>query len=181
MKDVAESRMQKALESVGRDFAKIRTGHANPSLLENVSVEYYGNATPISQVAAVTVPDARTLVISPWEGKLLGAIEKAIFASELGLTPTNDGKVIRISLPPLTEERRKELAKICKKYAEEARVAVRNIRRDVNDAYKKKAKDEGIAQDAEKKMYDEIQKITDKYIAKIDEALVAKEKEIMTI
>jgi ribosome recycling factor len=159
----AEDRMKKAMESLSREFAKVRTGQANPAMLDSVMVEYYGTPTPISQVAAISVPDARTLGVSPWEKAMVPVVDKAIRASGLGLNPSTEGSMIRIILPPLTEERRKELAKVCKGLAEEARVAVRNIRRDENDALKRTAKDQGLSQDQEKKLLDAVQKLTDKY------------------
>ena len=177
----AEERMKKSMESLAKEFAKVRTGQANPAMLESIYVDYYGTPTPIPQVAAVTAPDARTLAVTPWEKPMVVAISKAILASNLGINPQAEGAMIRIVLPPLTEERRKELAKICKNIAEEGRVAVRNIRRDTNDNLKKHAKDEGLSQDQEKKLQEQIQKLTDKYIAKIDELYTAKEKEILTV
>jgi len=177
----AEERMKKSMESLAKEFAKVRTGQANPAMLESIHVDYYGTPTPIPQVAAVTAPDARTLAVTPWEKPMVVAISKAILASNLGINPQAEGNMIRIVLPPLTEERRKELAKICKNIAEEGRVAVRNIRRDTNDNLKKHAKDEGLSQDQEKKLQEQIQKLTDKYIAKIDELFTAKEKEILTV
>lgn len=181
MAATAEERMKKALESLGREFAKVRTGQANPAMLDSVTVDYYGTPTPINQVAAITVPDARTLGVSPWEKSMVGPVDKAIRASGLGLNPSTEGSMIRIILPPLTEERRKELAKVCKGLAEEARVAVRNIRRDENDAIKKQVKDEGLSQDQEKKLLDAMQKLTDRYIAEVDKAFASKEKEILTV
>lgn len=178
---IAEERMKKSMESLVKEFAKVRTGQANPAVLESIYVDYYGTPTPIPQIAAVTAPDARTLAVTPWEKPMIMAITKAILASNLGINPQAEGTMIRIVLPPLTEERRKELAKICKNIAEEARVAVRNIRRDTNDNLKKHAKDEGLSQDQEKKLQEQIQKLTDKYIAKIDELFTAKEKEILTV
>ena len=178
---IAEERMKKSMESLVKEFAKVRTGQANPAMLESIYVDYYGTPTPIPQVAAVTAPDARTLAVTPWEKPMVVAISKAILASNLGINPQAEGNMIRIVLPPLTEERRKELAKICKNIAEEGRVAVRNIRRDTNDNLKKHAKDEGLSQDQEKKLQEQIQKLTDKYIAKIDELFTAKEKEILTV
>jgi len=178
---IAEERMKKSMESLVKEFAKVRTGQANPAMLESIYVDYYGTPTPIPQVAAVTAPDARTLAVTPWEKPMVVAISKAILASNLGINPQAEGTMIRIVLPPLTEERRKELAKICKNIAEEGRVAVRNIRRDTNDNLKKHAKDEGLSQDQEKKLQEQIQKLTDKYIAKIDELYTAKEKEILTV
>lgn len=177
----AEERMKKAIENLVREFAKVRTGQANPAMLDAVMVDYYGSPTPINQVAAITVPDARTLGVSPWEKNMVGPVDKAIRASGLGLNPSTEGSMIRIILPPLTEERRKDLAKICKSLAEEARVAIRNIRRDENDSIKKQVKDEGLSQDQEKKLLDGIQKLTDRYIVEVDKAFANKEKEILTV
>lgn len=177
----AEDRMKKSIEALLKEFAKVRTGQANPAVLESVYVDYYGSATPIPQVAAITVPDSRTLAITPWEKTMLGPINKAILASNIGLNPMPEGSMIRIVLPPLTEERRRELAKVCKNIAEEARVAIRNIRRDANDSIKKQAKDEGLSQDQEKKIQEQVQKLTDKYIAEVEKLLGVKEKEILTV
>jgi ribosome recycling factor len=181
MAATAEERMKKAIDNLVREFAKVRTGQANPAMLDSVMVEYYGTPTPINQVAAVTVPDARTLGVSPWEKNMVGPVDRAIRASGLGLNPTTEGSMIRIILPPLTEERRKDLAKVCKGLAEEARVAVRNIRRDENDGIKKQVKEEGLSQDQEKKLLDAMQKLTDRYIAEVDKAFAMKEKEILTV
>ena len=177
----AEERMKKAVENLSREFAKVRTGQANPAMLDSVMVDYYGTPTPINQVAAISVPDARTLGVSPWEKAMVPHVDKAIRASGLGLNPSTEGSMIRVILPPLTEERRKDLAKICKSLAEDARVAVRNIRRDENDTLKRQAKDEALSQDQEKKILDGIQKLTDKYIAEVDKVFAAKEKEILTV
>lgn len=177
----AEERMKKAIENLIREFAKVRTGQANPAMLDAVLVDYYGTPTPINQVAAITVPDARTLGVSPWEKNMVGPVDRAIRASGLGLNPTTEGSMIRIILPPLTEERRKDLAKICKSLAEEARVAVRNIRRDENDGIKKQVKEESLSQDQEKKLLEAMQKLTDRYIAEVDKAFANKEKEILTV
>ena len=177
----AEDRMKKAMESLSREFAKVRTGQANPAMLDSITVDYYGTPTPINQVAAITVPDARTLAISPWEKPMVMAVDKAIRASGLGLNPSTEGSMIRLVLPPLTEERRKELAKVCKGLAEDARVAVRNIRRDENDSVKKLVKDEGLSQDQEKKLLESMQKLTDRYIAEVDKLFALKEKEILTV
>lgn len=177
----AEERMKKAIENLIREFAKVRTGQANPAMLDAVLVDYYGTPTPINQVAAITVPDARTLGVSPWEKNMVGPVDRAIRASGLGLNPTTEGSMIRIILPPLTEERRKDLAKICKSLAEEARVAVRNIRRDENDGIKKQVKEESLSQDQEKKLLEAMQKLTDRYIAEADKAFANKEKEILTV
>jgi ribosome recycling factor len=178
LKDI-ETRMTAALETLTREFASVRTGRASTALLETIRVDYYGTATPVTQTASVSVPDARTLVIQPWEASQLQAIEKAIMKSDLGLTPINDGKVIRLNLPPLTEERRKQLAKTVHKLAEDGRVAVRNIRREANDKLKALGKDKKASEDEERRGHDQIQKTTDRYIAKIDELLKKKEQEIL--
>ncbi|EGJ48535.1 ribosome recycling factor [Desulfocurvibacter africanus] len=176
-----ETRMQKVVENLKREFGRLRTGRASTTLLEGINIDYYGSSTPISQVASVATPDSRTITIQPWDRGSFGPIEKAIMTSDLGLNPVNDGKIIRISLPPLTEERRKDLVKLGKKYTEEGKVAVRNIRRDGNDTLKKLEKDKTITEDDLRRGQDEIQKLTDKYVAKCDEALAVKEKEIMEI
>jgi ribosome recycling factor len=178
-KDV-ESRMESAIETLGRDFAAVRTGRASVGLLETVRVDYYGTLTPISQMASVSVPDPRTLVIQPWEASQLQAIEKAIMKSDLGLTPINDGKVIRLVMPTLTEERRKQLAKTVHKIAEESRIAIRNVRREANDKLKAMARDKKISEDEERRGHDQIQKVTDKFVAKVDELLKKKEQEILS-
>lgn len=181
MSSSAEERMKKAIDNLVREFAKVRTGQANPAMLDSVLVEYYGTPTPIHQVAAISVPDARTLGVSPWEKNMVGPVDRAIRASGLGLNPSTEGSMIRIILPPLTEERRKELAKVCKGLAEEARVAIRNIRRDENDTIKKQVKDESLSQDQEKKLLEAMQKLTDRYIVEVDKAFAIKEKEILTV
>lgn len=181
MSSSAEERMKKAIDNLIREFAKVRTGQANPAMLDAVLVEYYGTPTPIHQVAAITVPDARTLGVSPWEKNMVGPVDKAIRASGLGLNPSTEGSMIRIVLPPLTEERRKDLAKVCKGLAEDARVAIRNIRRDENDTIKKQVKDESLSQDQEKKLLEGMQKLTDRYIVEVDKAFAVKEKEILTV
>src|ERR1700704_4281383 len=173
LKDL-DTRMNSALDVLGREFAGVRTGRASAGLLESVRVDYYGNPTPISQMASVSVPDARTLVIQPWEAAQLKEVEKAIMKSDLGIQPVNDGKVIRLTMPTPTEERRKQLVKNTHKMAEDARVAVRNVRRLAKD---KKAP---ITEDEERRGHDQIQKTTDKFIAKIDELLKKKEQEIMS-
>jgi len=179
--DDCKSRMNKALESLDRDFSKLRTGRASTSLVEDLLVEYYGTPTPLQQIASVSVPDSRTIAIQPWDRNAFSAVEKAIQKSDLGLNPVNDGKIVRINIPALTEERRKDLAKVAKRYTEEARVAVRNVRRDANEALKKKVKDKDITEDEQRHGQTEVQKLTDAMIAKADAALVAKEKEIMEI
>jgi ribosome recycling factor len=179
LKDV-EARMGAALDALGREFATVRTGRASTGLLDGIRVDYYGTPTSLHQMASVSAPDARTLAIQPWEASQLKAIEKAIMASDLGLTPVNDGKVIRLVIPPPTEERRKQLVKTIAKAAEEARVAIRNIRREANDRLKAMARDKKISEDEERRGHDQIQKTTDKYIAKVDELLKKKEQEILS-
>ena len=176
-----EDKMQKSLDSMANDFMTIRAGRANPHVLDKVKVDYYGVATPVAQVGNVSVPEARTIMIQPWEPNLLKEIEKAILVSDIGIIPTNDGKAIRLNFPDLTEERRKELAKDVKKRGEEAKVAVRNIRRDANDFVKKQNKAGDLNDDQAKDEEDKVQKMTDKYIKQIDEAVDAKSKEIMTV
>jgi ribosome recycling factor len=179
----AEEKMSKALDTLKREFATIRTGRASIGILDGITVDYYGTPTPLNQVANLSVPDPKLIIIQPWEIKMLGEVEKAILRSDIGLTPTNDGKVIRLSIPPLTEERRQQIVKHARKLSEDARVAVRNIRRDINDELKKKSKDKDahVSEDEIKKMQDEIQKTTDSYIKKVDDLLAHKEKEIMTV
>ena len=179
VKDV-ETRMAAALEVLGREFATVRTGRASTGLLDALRADYYGTPTPLNQMASISVPDARTLTIQPWEVSQLKAIEKAIMASDLGLTPINDGKVIRLAIPPPTEERRKQLVKTVAKHAEEARVAIRNIRREANDKLKAMAHDKKISEDEERRGHDQIQKTTDRYIVKVDELLKKKEQEILS-
>ncbi|WP_294623147.1 ribosome recycling factor [uncultured Bilophila sp.] len=177
----SEERMEKAIATLEREFGRLRTGRASTNLVDNIKVDYYGTPTPISQLASVAVPDSRTITIQPWDRGAFGGVEKAILKSDLGLTPVNDGKIIRISIPPLTEERRKELGKVARKYGEEAKVAVRNVRRDANDQLKKLEKDKAISEDELKKTTDDVQKLTDKFVAKVDEKCQAKEKEIMDL
>lgn len=177
----AEERMEKAVAALNRDFGKLRTGRATTALVDGIKADYYGTATPIAQMASVAVPDSRTITIQPWDKGGMAAIEKAILKSDLGLTPINDGKLIRISIPPLTEERRRELVKVARKYGEDAKVAVRSVRRDANDSLKKAEKDKEITEDALKRGSDEVQKLTDKYVGEIDTHCAAKEKEIMEI
>jgi len=179
VKDV-EARMGAALEALGREFATVRTGRASTGLLDGIRVDYYGTPTPLNQMASVSVLDARTLTIQPWEASQLKAIEKAIMASDLGLTPVNDGKVIRLVIPPPTEERRKQLVKTVAKVAEESRVVIRNIRREANDKLKAMARDKKASEDEERRGHDQIQKTTDKYVAKVDELLKKKEQEILS-
>lgn len=176
-----EERMNKSLEVLLGEYASIRAGRANPHVLDKIKIDYYGTPTPIQQVGNVNVPEARMIVIQPWEKSLLKPIEKAIQASDLGINPTNDGSVIRLVFPELTEDRRKELAKDIKKKGDNAKVAVRNIRRDANDTFKKMEKSGEFSEDDRKLGEDKIQKITDKMIEKIDAAIEAKTKEIMTV
>ncbi|MDE6435303.1 MAG: ribosome recycling factor [Lachnospiraceae bacterium] len=176
-----EEKMQKSLESLEGEYANIRAGRANPNILNKIKVDYYGVPTPLQQVGNVSVPEARTIVITPWEASLLKEIEKAILCSDLGLTPNNDGKSVILNFPELTEERRKELAKDIKKKGENAKVAVRNVRRDANDYFKKQRKGNEISEDEEKDYEDKVQKLTDKYVEKIDSAIENKSKEIMTV
>lgn len=176
-----ESKMEKTLDNLASEYAGIRAGRANPHILDKLRVDYYGTPTPIQQVANVTVPEARTLVIQPWEASMIKEIEKAIMTSDLGVTPNNDGKSVIINFPELTEERRKELAKDIKKKGEAAKVAVRNVRRDANDALKKMSKANEISEDELKTNEDKVQKLTDKFVAKIDSAIEDKTKEILTV
>jgi len=175
-----EAKMQGALDALGREFAGVRTGRASTGLLEGIRVDYYGTPTPVPQVASLSVPDPKTLLIQPWDASLLPAIEKAIMKSDLGLTPANDGKVIRLVMPPLNEERRKQLAKAVGKLAEDVRVAIRNIRHDANKKLKSMEKDKKISEDDGHRGQDQIQKITDKFIQRVDELLKKKEQEILT-
>ena len=177
----AEERMEKALGSLGDAFASVRTGRANAMVLDRIRVDYYGVPTPVNQMAGVKTPDAHMLVIEPWDKGVLGAIEHAILQSDLGVTPSNDGSVIRLPFPALTEERRRELVKQCKGYAEEARVAVRNARRDANSAIERAVKEDSLPEDDERRGQAEVQKLTDKYIAEVDEAFKKKEAEVMEI
>jgi ribosome recycling factor len=184
MQDVVkdlETRMQAAVDLLAREFSGVRTGRANTALLDSVRVEAYGAHTPINQMASVSIPDPRTLAIQPWDTSQVAAIEKAILKSDLGLTPSSDGKVIRLTMPTLTEERRKQLARTVGKLAEEARVAVRNIRRDANDRLKALARDKKVSQDEERRGHEQIQKATDKFVARVDELTKKKEQEILAI
>ena len=176
-----QERMEKVIDNLETNYSEIRAGRANPAILNRVSVEYYGVPTPINQVASVSVPEARLIVIQPWDKSILSQIEKAIEKADIGIHPMNDGGVIRLSFPELTEERRKEIVKDVKKTAEEAKVAVRNVRRDEMDEAKAKLKNKEISEDEEKSLEDKIQKETDKYVAKIDEISDKKEKEIMSV
>lgn len=176
-----EARMDKTIESLKHEFANVRTGRAHTSLLDSVMVDYYGAPTPVNQVANVSVPDPRMILIAPWDKTMIGAIEKAILTSDLGLNPNNDGESIRLAIPQLTEERRKELVKVVSKKAEDAKVAVRNIRRDANDAIKKEEKSKTITEDVSKDGQEQVQKLTDKKIKLIDELRDTKEKDVMSV
>lgn len=177
----AEERMEKAIDSLNEVFSTVRTGRANAMLLDKICVDYYGVPTPINQMAGIKTPDAHMLVIEPWDKGVLRAIEQAIVASNLGVTPSNDGNVIRLPFPMLTEERRRELAKQCKEYSEEGRVAVRNARRDANSAIDKEEKNEGLPEDEARRAKDQVQKLTDRYIGMVEEAYKKKEAEVMAI
>ena len=176
-----EEKMQKSYENLVEEYATIRAGRANPHILDRITVDYYGTPTPLQQVANINVPEPRMIQIQPWEASVVKEIEKAILTSDLGLNPTNDGKVIRLVFPELTEERRKELAKDVKKKGENAKVAIRNIRRDANDSFKKLSKSADVSEDEVKELEDGAQKMTDKYITEIDKAVEAKTKEILTV
>ena len=178
---IYETKMNKSLDALQNEYASIRAGRANPHVLDKLRVDYYGTPTPIQQVGNVSVPEARMIVIQPWEKSLLKAIEKAILTSDLGINPTNDGSVIRLVFPELTEERRKELAKDVKKKGEATKVAIRNIRRDANDTFKKMEKGDEISEDDRKEAEEKIQKLTDKMIAEVDKAVENKTKEIMPV
>ncbi|WP_409340944.1 ribosome recycling factor [Paenibacillus sp. MBLB4367] len=181
VKKNADERMEKAISSLKKELASLRAGRATPALLDRIQVEYYGALTPVNQLANINTPDSRTLMIQPWDKSSIGAIEKAIMKSDLGLTPSNDGASIRIVIPALTEERRSELVKMTRKSGEEAKVAIRNIRRDANDEIKKLEKTAGLSEDESRRHQEDVQKSTDKFIAEIDKTLAAKEKEIMEV
>ena len=175
-----EAKMQKTLDVLAKELAAVRAGRANPAVLDKITVEYYGAPTPLNQVAAISTPDPRTLAVQPWDGSVLKAIEKAIQVSDLGINPQNDGKQIRLSFPPLTEERRKELVKQCNKIGERTKVEIRNARQETKDKLKKAIKD-GLSEDLEKDAEGDLQKIHDKFVKKVDDLLAAKQKEIMTV
>jgi ribosome recycling factor len=175
----AENRMKKSLEHLHHELSRIRTGRATPALLDVVKIDYYGSMVPLNQASSITAPEPRLLVIQPWEKRLIGEIEKAILQSDLGLNPTNDGNVVRVPIPELSEERRRDLLKLVKKFCEETRVAVRNIRRDANDHVKNLEKDHEISEDESHKVQDDVQKLTDEYVGKVDEHYNSKEKEIL--
>ncbi|AKU20721.1 MULTISPECIES: ribosome recycling factor [Telluria group] len=181
IKKNAQDRMNKSLETLKGDLAKVRTGRAHTGILDHVMVDYYGNPTPINQVANLTLVDARTIGVTPFEKKMGAAIEKAIREADLGLNPAAQGDLIRVPTPALTEERRKEMVKLCKSEAEDGKIAVRNIRRDANESLKKLVKDKAISEDEERRASDEVQKLTDKFIADIDKIVAEKEKEVLTV
>ncbi|WP_211454166.1 ribosome recycling factor [Collimonas antrihumi] len=181
VKKNTESRMQKSLETLRADLAKVRTGRAHTGILDHITVEYYGSPTNLSQVANVTLIDARTIGVQPFEKKMIAVVEKAIRESDLGLNPSTQGEMIRVPTPPLTEERRKEMVKLVKGEAEDAKIAIRNIRRDANEGLKKLVKDKECSEDDERRAQDEIQKLTDKAVAEIDKQVIDKEKEILTV
>ncbi len=176
-----ETRMEKAITALKADYAAIRAGRANPAILDKITVEYYGVATPLAQVGTISVPEARTIIIQPWDATILGDVEKAILKSDIGLTPNNDGKCIRLNFPPLTEERRKELVKSISKRGEDAKVAVRAVRRDSLEDFKKQKKDGEITEDDLKNLETQVQKLTDKFVKEIDDIATEKEKEIMAV
>lgn len=176
-----EDKMKKALDVLRKELAALRAGRATPALLDKLMVDYYGTPTPVNQVANIAVPEPRMITIQPWEKSMLATIEKAILKSDLGLTPNSDGSVIRLTIPQLTQQRRTELVKVIHKKSEEGRVAVRNLRRDANEAIKKFEKDKTISEDEAKKAQDDMQKLTDKYIKEVDQIMAAKEKEIMEV
>lgn len=181
VKKIAEQKMSKSLEALKADLGKVRTGRAHTGILDHVMVDYYGNPTAINQVANVTLIDARTIGVQPWEAKMVGAVEKAIRDADLGLNPSSQGTLIRVPMPALTEERRRDLIKLVKNEGETAKVAVRNVRRDANAQLKELLKEKAISEDDERRAQEEIQKLTDKYIAEIDRALVAKEADLMAV
>ena len=177
----AETKMDKAIVALNNDFAAIRAGRANPAILDKVTVEYYGAQTPLAQVGTISVPEPRSIVIQPWDSSILGDIEKAILKSDIGITPNNDGKCIRLNFPPLTEERRKELAKSISKRGEDAKVAIRGVRRDAIEGFKKQKKDGEITEDDLKGLENDIQKMTDKFVKEVETIVSNKEKEIMEV
>ncbi len=181
LKRKTTERMSRTIETLKKEFASIRTGRASLALLDDIVVNYYDTPTPLQQLASLSIPESRQMAIQPWDPKIISEVEKAILKSDLGLTPMNDGKIIRINIPPLTEERRKQLVKTVRKKAEEAKVSIRNIRRDTNEELKKLEKEKHLSEDVVKKSQEEIQKITDSYITKVDEVLANKEKEIMEV
>jgi len=181
VKKNTEQKMQKSIDTLKADLAKVRTGRAHAGILDHIQVDYYGTPTLINQVANVTLIDARTIGVQPWEKKMIATVEKAIRESDLGLNPSTQGDLIRVPTPALTGDRRKEMVKLCKSEAEDAKIAVRNIRRDANEALKKLLKDKAISEDDERRAQDEVQKLTDKFVAEIDKLVAEKEKEVLTV
>jgi ribosome recycling factor len=181
IKKTVDQKMQRSIEAFKNDLAKVRTGRAHTGLLDHIQVDYYGSAVPISQVANLTLIDARTIGVQPWEKKMVAAVEKAIRESDLGLNPSTQGDLVRVPMPALTEERRRELVKVVKNEAEAAKVAVRNLRRDANEQLKKLVKDKEVSEDDERRASDEVQKLTDKFVAEIEKMVQTKEAEIMTV
>lgn len=181
IKQDSENRMKKTIEALKVDMTKVRTGRANAGLLDHVQVDYYGTPTPITQIASITASDSRTILVTPWEKSMVAAVEKAILTSDLGLNPATAGSAIRVPMPPLTEERRKELIKVVRNEGEQAKISVRNIRRDANNQLKDLVKDKSISEDDERRAGEVIQKLTDKYIAEVDAVLAGKEKDLMEI
>jgi ribosome recycling factor len=181
VKKTAEQKMQKSIETLKADLAKVRTGRAHVGILDHVMVDYYGTPTQISQVANVTLIDARTIGVQPWEKKMVSVVEKAIRESDLGLNPSTQGDLIRVPTPPLTEERRKEIVKVVKGEGEDSKVAIRNIRRDANEALKKLLKDKACSEDDERRAQDDVQKLTDKFVSEVDKLIADKEKELLTV
>ena len=181
VKKNTEQRMHKSIETLKADLAKVRTGRAHVGMLDHIQVDYYGNPTQLTQVANVTLVDARTIGVQPWEKKMVAVVEKAIREADLGLNPSTQGDLIRVPTPPLTEERRKEMVKLVKSEAEDAKIAIRNIRRDANEGLKKLLKDKACSEDDERRAQDEVQKLTDKFVAEVDKLVVDKEKEVLTV
>lgn len=181
VKKTAEQKMHKSIETLKADLAKVRTGRAHTGILDHIQVDYYGTPTHINQVANVTLIDARTIGVQPWEKKMINVIEKAIRESDLGLNPSTQGDMIRVPTPPLTEERRKEIVKVVKGEGEDAKVAIRNIRRDANEALKKMLKDKACSEDEERRAQDDVQKLTDKFVSEVDKLITEKEKELLTV
>lgn len=181
VKKNAEQKMHKSIETLKADLAKVRTGRAHVGILDHIQVDYYGTPTQINQVANVTLIDARTIGVQPWEKKMVAVVEKAIRESDLGLNPSTQGDLIRVPTPPLTEERRKEIVKVVKGEGEDAKVAIRNIRRDANEALKKMLKDKACSEDEERRAQDDVQKLTDKFVAEVDKLIAEKEKELLTV
>jgi ribosome recycling factor len=181
IKRKANQKLEADMEHLRKELSSIRTGRASLSILEGIKVDYYGTQMPLQQIATLAVPESRLITIQPWESKIIGEIEKAILSSGIGITPTNDGKIVRLSIPPLTEERRKDLVKVAKKLGEDARISIRNLRRDANEELKKLHKETTLAEDQLRKTQDEVQKVTDQYIRRVDEIIAKKEEEILAV